>query len=413
MESSGNTALVLLLLCLLARGKGANRRRSANFRERLDVNEYIARNKDNNTDTLTREMRMEAASFQKLAGILRDGLQHDERMGALRGGAVTPELCIFCTLRYLAGASYLDIMRSAGISQTKLYDAIWLTIDVLIASRDRELDNIHFPKTEEECRAAAAGFASISYNQAIINCVSVFDGYLVEIETPSTKDVGNVRSYYSGHYQCHGVNVQASCDSDCRFTYIALAGPGVMADREAIRRCKLGKLIASLPSPYVAIGDAAYTACEQLAAIFFGNAGKQVRYDNFNYFASQLRIRIEMAFGMMQGKWAILEKPLKVPITKVWKLVVAIARLHNFCINERIGETPTRRPRLNPSTPQAADGTPIRQEDGSVYSQLRPSFLRGESATRERMVQRVEDLGLVRPRTSSRRREPATNVAEV
>lgn len=317
-------------------------------------------------------------------------------MARLRGGLVDPMLCVFCMVRYLAGGKYLDVMRLAGISPAYFYKVIWFTIETLINCEDPALANIRFPKTEEECAAAAAGFARISYGRAITNCVSVHDGYLLEIITPP-RTVGNVRSYFSGHYQCYGLNIQASCDSKCRFTYIAVAGPGVMADRDAVSQCKLGEKISQLPPPYVSIGDAAYTVSERLVAIFFGNRAKQARYDNFNYYASQLRIRIEMAFGMMQGKWEILKSPLRIKLSNVWKLVVAIARLHNFCIDERCASDPCRST-LNPSTPQAADGTPILNDDGSIVSQLRPSVLMGESATREWMVNEIEHASLERPR---------------
>lgn len=194
---------------------------------------------------------------------------------------------------------------------------------------------------------------------------------------------------------------QRPSDSKCRFTYIAVAGPGVMADRDAIDQCSLGEKISKLPFPYVSIGDAAYTVSEKLIAIFFGQRRMLVRYDNFNYFASQLRIRIEMAFGLMTSKWGILKEPLRIKVSKIWKLVVAIARLHNFCINQRLNdgitEAETNMSSVIPSTPQAADGTPIVQDDGSIVSRLRPANIMGESATREWMVNEIANAGLVRP----------------
>jgi hypothetical protein len=52
-------------------------------------------------------------------------------------------------------------------------------------------------------------FKSISYNEAIMNCIGIIDGYLLRIKTPSRIHVGNVKSYFSGHYQCYGINIQA------------------------------------------------------------------------------------------------------------------------------------------------------------------------------------------------------------
>ena len=65
--------------------------------------------------------------------------------------------------------------------------------------------------------------------------------------------------------------------------------------------------------------------------------------DNFNFFASQLRIRIEMAFGLMVKKWGILARPLTIKLKNVKRLMIAIARLHNYCIDERLASTNTTR----------------------------------------------------------------------
>jgi hypothetical protein len=58
--------------------------------------------------------------------------------------------------------------------------------------------------------------------------------------------------------------------------------------------------------------------------------------DNFNFFASQLRIRIKMAFGLMTRKWGILQRLLSVGLPSIKHLICCIARLRNFCIDERL-----------------------------------------------------------------------------
>jgi DDE superfamily endonuclease len=184
----------------------------------------------------------------------------------------------------------------------------------------------------DECQEAACRFASISQGKVIVNCVSAIDGYLLHTEAPPKSVVGNVKSYFSGHYQQYGVDVQACCDHLSRFTYIAVAGPGVMNDNQAINDVDLAKLIGNLPFTYCVIGNAAYTATEHLVPMFYGADKQRPRYDNFNFYASQLRICIEMAFGMMQKKWGILWCPLHIPLDKTKYVVKVIGRLHNFCI---------------------------------------------------------------------------------
>jgi hypothetical protein len=62
------------------------------------------------------------------------------------------------------------------------------------------------------------------------------------------------------------------------------------------------------------------------------------RRDSFNFFASQLCIRIEMAFRLMVNKWGIFARPLSIKLIKMKRLMVAMARLHNFCMNERLAK---------------------------------------------------------------------------
>jgi hypothetical protein len=111
-----------------------------------------------------------------------------------------------------------------------------------------------------------------------------------------------------------------------------------MGDRDAIKQIRLDSLIQALPGLYCAIGNCAYTPrSEHLVPIFRGDMAKISRNDNFNFFASQLRtIRIKMAFGLMVKKWGILSQPLDISVRNVKRLIVAIGRLHNFCIDERM-----------------------------------------------------------------------------
>lgn len=46
-------------------------------------------------------------------------------------------------------------------------------------------------------------------------------------------NTSNFGSYFSGHYQSLGVNVQAACDVDCRFISIFILYPGGTGDSRA------------------------------------------------------------------------------------------------------------------------------------------------------------------------------------
>ena len=136
---------------------------------------------------------MSFGSFEKLVGLLKEYLAVQQDMSALRGGAILPELCVYVTLRYLAGGLYTDIFYLIGISQPSFYCKLWKTIKAI--NHCPELQ-ITWPHTEERQLECATGFTSISTNHALQDCVTVLDGYHLQTITPSKKEVHNVQSYY-------------------------------------------------------------------------------------------------------------------------------------------------------------------------------------------------------------------------
>ncbi len=361
-----------------------------------------------------RYIRMAYDSFNKLLILIRSDLQVNNKMAGLRGGAILPEICLFVCLRFLAGGSYLDIKFFTGISVPSFYQIVWKTIWA-INKNSSEILSIKFPATIDDARDAALGFQTISQQGCIWNCVAVLDGYHLQIQTPSKTEAKNVKSFFSGHYQTYGINIQAACDHNCRFSFVGVAGPGVMGDREAIHQVPLGRLVEELPGLYCAIGDCAYTPTEHLIPIFRGENALSARNDNFNFFGSQLRIRIEMAFGLMVKKWGILARPLTIKLKNIKRLVIAIAKLHNFCINERLA-TASARTVTQQQRPAPAVYTPTNVAFGRHDAMLRDEAAFSEfddleqvyenpwSNNRDRMAKEIEAFKLTRPDGLRRRR---------
>jgi hypothetical protein len=65
--------------------------------------------------------------------------------------------------------------------------------------------------------------------------------------------------------------------------------------------------------------------------------------DAYNFYHSQLRVKIECAFGMLVNKFAILCQalPASISLQKLTAMTMAFCRIHNFCIKKRIGEAPS------------------------------------------------------------------------
>jgi hypothetical protein len=307
-----------------------SKRRKFDIQQRCAWDAYVAAHK--HRPVFRRHIRMSYESFCILLEHIRPHLPiPDGKMSALRGGPIIPELQLYATIRYLAGTSYSDIAFFCGISVPSFYTILWQTIHAI-----NKAMAVDFPSSPEDCAVLAADFESISYAGVITNCVGVLDGYLLPIVTPAKKHAKNVRSYFSGHYQKYGINIQACCDAHCCFLFLGVGGSGVSSDRTAVKDCGLFDLIQSLPAGYICIADCAYQPTESIVPIFGGDLALQKDNDNFNFFASQLRIRIEMAFGLMTRKWGILQRPLSNSLTSMKHLICCIARLHNFCINERL-----------------------------------------------------------------------------
>ncbi len=184
-----------------------------------------------------------------------------------------------------------------------------------------------------------------------------------------------------------------------------------MGDREAVNQNLLGKLVEQLPDLYCGIGDCAYTPTEHLVPIFRGEHAMVAKNDNFNFFASQLRIRIEMAFGLMVKKWGILARPLTIKLKNVKRLVIAIAKLHNFCINERIGRNRTTESQqqgqviFTPTNVAFHRHEAMLREESAFeqFDEIVEGYENRWSNNRDRMVREIEASKLTRPGASSRR----------
>ena len=135
-------------------------------------------------------------------------------------------------------------------------------------------------------------------------------------------------------YSTHGINVQGVCDGSCRFTHAAVVTPGSYNDCRAYEESDLPALVDGLPNGACIIGDNAYPVSEKLLTPFSGAEAHEELKSNYNFFVSQCRIRIEMAFGRLVNKWRILQTPLHVGLKNTGKVFVACASLHNFCVNE-------------------------------------------------------------------------------
>ena len=122
--------------------------------------------------------------------------------------------------------------------------------------------------------------------------------------------------------------------------------------------------------------------------------------DAYNFFLSQIRIQIEMAFGLLCNKWRILQRPLQVRLKSAGKVFICCARLHNLVINERLQQATN-----DVSTSSSSYGNDYDEggneagDDneglGFLPSDVTVAPIAGNSIMRDVMVQRITDFCLV------------------
>lgn len=349
--------------------------------------------------------KMELETFNQLVDILRPMITVDEikaRNSAPNVDPIYPELVCAIGLRWLAGGRFADIRDWAGISDPSYWRCRDLFLDAVIAA---DVLAIKWPTTMNELKEVALGFEMKSTNGVFTKCVGALDGMIAPSEQP--KGVDNPRAYFSGHYQMMGYNIQAVCDAHLRFIYIATAGPGGMPDVNAIQEISLQDLIANLPAGFHVMGDAAYLQSEQLLIPYSGSQRADRANDIFNYYLSQLRIRIEMAFGLLTTKFRVFRSPLSVGINKVGQVVEVCARLHNFIITQQSEVLdpivdPLHIPNPPPDYNPALGYAPAEPEDPAVLQRLQS--VSGVSQLRTHYRNYIRDQGFERPEHNLERR---------
>jgi DDE superfamily endonuclease len=391
-----------LFVFVLAAAEDEEMQDNFHVRYRLQWDCHVAE-LSNEPNAFYKLYRMSYQSFVKLCCLIRPFFSPNERLSnrmsnnrSMGKGALTTEIALHCLLRWLAGGSHLDIRICVGISISSFYRMCYRCLHAVLM-----VDKLkyHFPKTTQDVDEAARGFRDCSAHNVLEGCVACLDGLLLRIQTPAASETGHVKSYFSGHYQTYGVNAQAACDRYGRFVFACLAAPGGANDISAFRMTKLPELIECLPVGKYVVGDNAYICTEHLLTPFSGNQRKDASRDAYNFYLSQLRIRIEMTFGVFVNKWQIFKRPLQVELKHLGKLFMCATRLHNFCISEQLESG-----MADPLLQQQQD---IVRESGFLPSvaPLTVTSVRGNSIMRDLLVEHIQSMALSRPAYNLRRNQ--------
>ena len=318
-----------------------------------------------------RAYRMSYHSFCKLHEQLKDGIgvahqQHLAKMkrqrrkrniggrGRGRGstinnkppipnGHICSSVRLASALRYFCGGSPCDIMAKYGLSHTETMYSVWYVVE----STNKLAEwYITYPGDKDIQKRIAAEFKEKSSVDFDV-WAGAIDGLLIWINKPSRNEAKAVKidqqKFYCGRKHKFGLNCQAVCDVRGRFLDISITYGGATSDLLAFEDSALYKRLQDgvLAEGLVLFGDNAYLNSSFMATPYPNTTGGPK--DNYNFYHSQLRIRIECAFGMLVQRWGILRMamPIGISIKKTIALVNALAKLHNFCIDEVDGNSTT------------------------------------------------------------------------
>jgi hypothetical protein len=134
-----------------------------------------------------------------------------------------------------------------------------------------------------------------------------------------------------------------------------------------------------------------------------------------------------MAFGLMTKKWGILQRPLTNSLVSIKHLICCIARLHNYCIDERLQTSSTVSTSYSTASTNHATATSVvettvvgatenyellpthilaemTEAAETEWNQILSEEYPGWSLARQDIVRRVKDLGLKRPVVTRKRK---------
>lgn len=310
-------------------------------RQRKDMNELFH---EVGPAVFRKMYRMTMANFYNLCGLLEPQLvpKNAPYSGILPSEPISNTARLSMALRFFAGGSKFDIAETHEVHPNEVYKSVWRVVDAIHLCP--ALD-ITYPTKHDDQYAVAQGFAKQS-GCGMDNCAGCIDGMLVwtnkEIPKEDLKDLGHGGSdqLYCERKKKFGLNMQAICDDKKRFLHVICAHPGSASDYTVWLDCRFRRTVEKpgFLKPGLALyGDNAYINTPYMITPF-----KEVSkgsMDAFNFYHSQVRSTIEGALGSLVHRWGCLRKPFPLfSLKKATRLVLALCKLHNYCIDCKEGE---------------------------------------------------------------------------
>ena len=213
-------------------------RRARVFQERVNPLEKYSSIK------LHRRFRFTDFGIEYLFDLLRGTLQNE----TFRSFAVPPLLKLLVTLRFLAcGGFQILLGDSVGLSQSAVSGFLWKVIEAICRLAPRF---IVYPTDAQSRNRNKTRFFEIA---GIPGVTSLIDCTHVRIISPSANE-----DVYVNRKGYHSINVQATMDSDFKYTSVVAKYPGSMHDSAILQETALYHSHETNAVTGMLLGDSGY-----------------------------------------------------------------------------------------------------------------------------------------------------------
>lgn len=261
------------------------------------------------------------------------------------GSPLVGEILLAATLRYLAGASYIDLVDLYKLPE-KCHVYFWRTLEAI----DQVLDNIKIPSTPGEWRQLSEEWNE-KMRVKLSNCyfpgtVLSLDGIVIETRKPYPSEVnGDIVGNFNrkGYF---GMVAMSAVDAHGRFVYSELGWSGSTNDSVAYRCTELAKVVQQneIPKDLHIVADEAFCACSpQILTPYSRRSLRELNNNNeeeyllkrsFNYLLSYQRCTVERLFGLLVRKFLILSQRFDCKRERVKLIFRVCCKLLNLCITD-------------------------------------------------------------------------------
>lgn len=235
-----------------------------------------------------------------------------------RGGALAAREKMQIFLRYVSDTGFqIGIGEDFGVHHTTICKTINNVADCIF---EKAHNWIKFPSSLDAMEEARIKWSN---RFEIPTVIGALDCTHIQIKKPPEfgDDFINRKGFSS-------INVQVTCDANEVITSVDAQWPGSVHDSRIWRQSSIYENMTRFRGNFCLLGDSGYGIAPWLVTPFKNPQNRNEQL--FNITHSKERVIIERVFGQLKQRFPILGHKVKTSLSKVPKIIVCCAVLHNI-----------------------------------------------------------------------------------